>query len=118
MNQEEQELRDSVRSSLDAGLDTLDPAITGRLRESRRLAVDLSEKRSFSLFTLPRLLPASGYAALAVISVVVSLWVFQRHQVVPTKMAEEMEVLTVPGNLDMYKDLEFFQWLAQTHETR
>jgi len=50
--------------------------------------------------------------------VAVSLWVYQRPQTVPTRMAEEMEVLTVPGNLDMYKDLEFFQWLAQTHETR
>jgi hypothetical protein len=112
------ELINKVRSRLDADLENLDPSIADRLRESRRRAVALADKKPFSLFNMPRLVPAGGFAALAVVAVAASLWFSQRSQSFPNKSAEEIEVLTVKGNLEMYKDLEFFQWLAQTHDAR
>jgi len=107
-----------MRSELDAGLEQLDPSIARRLQESRRRALDLAERRPFRLFNVPRLIPVSGFATLAVVAVAMSLWFSLRPQTIPHKAAEEIEVLTMQGNLDMYKDLEFFQWLAQAHETR
>ena len=107
-----------VRSELDAGLEQLDPAIARRLQESRRSALELAEKSPFRLFGLPRLVPVGAFATLAVAVVAVSLWFSMRTQPVPDRANEEIEVLTVPGNLEMYKDLEFFQWLARTDETR
>jgi hypothetical protein len=120
MNEHEhdQELLNKVRGRLDADLDNLAPSITGRLRESRRLAIDLADSKPLSLFNMPRLVPAGGFATLAVVAVVVSLWFSQQTKSFSSNAAEEIEVLIVQGNLEMYKDLEFFQWLAQTHETR
>jgi len=120
MNEHEhdQDLLNKVRSRLDADLENLDPSITGRLRESRRRAVDLADRKPFSLFNIPRLVPAGSFAMLAVVAVVASLWFSQHTASFSSNATEEIEVLTVQGNLEMYKDLEFFQWLEQTHETR
>jgi hypothetical protein len=115
---QEQELLDKLRSRLDAGLEEIDPVIAKRLRESRQQAVDLAEKKPSHLFHIPRLLPAGGFAVLAVVALSASLWFSMRPQPFQNQTAEEIEVLTAPGNLEMYKDLEFFQWLAQTHEPR
>ena len=114
----EQDFLKRVRSGLDAGQARLDPAITKRLQESRQRALDLAERKPFRLFSMPRLIPVSGFATLAVVAVAMSLWFSLRPQALPHKAAEEIEVLTMQGNLDMYKDLELFQWLAQAHETR
>ena len=116
--EDEQKLLGRVRSALDADLEQLDPAITGRLQDSRRQAVELANKKSFKLFTMPRLIPVGGFATLAVAAVAASFWFGMRPQSFPNKAAEEIEVLTVQGNLDMFKELDFFQMLAQTHETR
>lgn len=118
MNENEQDFLKKVRNRLDSGLEQLDPSITKRLRESRRQALDVAEKRPFSLVNMPRLIPISGFATLAIVAVAASLWFSMRSQAVSSKAAEEIEVLTTQGNLEMYKDLEFYQWLAQTHETR
>lgn len=118
MNEHEQEFIKKVCNDLDTGLEQLDPSIAKRLRNSRRRAMDLAEKKPYNIFTIHRLIPVGGFAALAVVVVAASLWFSQRPQSYPSKAAEEIEVMTVPGSLDMYKDLEFYQWLAQTHETR
>jgi hypothetical protein len=114
----EQDFLKKVRSSLDAGLEQMDPTIAKRLQESRRRALDLADKRPFRLFSIPRLIPVGGFATLAMAAVAVSFWLSIRPPAFPHKATEDIEVLTVQGNLEMYKDLEFFQMLAQAHETR
>jgi len=114
---QEQKLQARVRRALDVELESLDPAITCRLQECRRRAVEQIERKPFSLLTVPRLIPVGG-ATLAVAALTVSLWYGMRPQPVPNKAADEIEVLTVQGNLEMYKELDFFQMLAQTHESR
>ncbi len=114
----EQDFLTRVRRELDAGLEPLDPSVSRRLQEIRRSALEQAEKKSFSLFSMPRLVPLGAFATLAVAAVAMSLWFSMRQQPIPNRAADEIEVLTVQGNLEMYKDLEFFQWLAQTHEHR
>jgi hypothetical protein len=114
----EQDFLRRVRRELDAGLEQVDPSIEKRLQDSRRSALELAENKPFRLFSMPRLVPVGAFATLAVAAVAVSLWFSMRQQPIPNRAVEEIEVLTVQGNLEMYKELEFFQWLAQTNEHR
>lgn len=114
----ERELLNRVRVTLDACLDTIDPAQLKRLREGRQQALQLAGKRPISWFSLPRLIPVGGIAALTVVALSVSLWFGMRPQPFSNSAAEEVDMLTVPDNLELYKDMDFYQWLAQTHAAR
>jgi len=114
----EEDVIRTVRNALDAGLDQLDPSIAQRLQAGRRRALDLADKKPFRLFGMPRLVPAGAFATLAITAVAVSLWFSLRPPTFPHKALDEIEILAVQGNLEMYRDLEFFQLLAQTHEAR
>jgi hypothetical protein len=114
----EQDFLTRVLGELDAGLEQMDPSVARRLQAIRSTALEQAEKKPFSLFSMPRLVPVGTFATLAVAAVAMSLWFSMRQQPIPNRAADEIEVLTVQGNLEMYKDLEFFQWLAQTHEHR
>jgi len=107
-----------IKDELDAGLDRLDPAISARLGEGRRTALAQPAASSFfsGLFSL-RLLPLTGIATAAILVVAVSLW-YTMRPTMPENRAEDIEVLTAQGNLDMYRDLDFYKWLANAHETR
>jgi len=120
MNDSEREhaFLEKLRTGLDAGLEELDPAVRARLRESRQLALAEVRKSGFGWFRLPRLLPIGAFATLAVVALTASLWFPMRQQTLANRTTEEIEVLTVQGNLDMYRDLEFYEWLAQKSETR
>ena len=106
-----------IKDELDAGLDRLDPSITNRLRESRRKAVAQPAKSLFPGFHFMRLLPLTGVATAVVLVTAVSLWHTTRPSMTENK-AEEIEIMTAQGNLDMYRELDFYKWLAETHETR
>lgn len=106
-----------IKDRLDAGLDRLDPAIAARLRQSRRQAVSLAERRLFLGLRMPRLAPVAGFASAVAVVVALSLWYGGRPRL-EAKGAEEIEVLTAQAPLEMYKDLELFRWLAESHETR
>jgi len=120
MNDSEREraFLEKLRTRLDAGLEELDPAVIARLRESRRLALAEEHKGGCGWFSLPRLLPVGAFATLAVVALTASLWFPMRRHTLANRTTEEIEVLMVQGNLDMYRDLEFYEWLAQNSETR
>jgi len=120
MNDTEREraFLDRLKTGLDAGLEELDPTVVARLRESRRMALAGAGQSGAGLCVLPRLLPVGAFATLAVVALTFSLWFSTRQQIPANGTTEEIEVLTVQGNLDMYRDLEFYQWLAQNRETR
>jgi len=117
-HESEQDFINKVRKDLDDGLEQLDPSIVKRLQKSRLQALERTERKPRWLFSIPKLIPVGGFAALILVAVTLSLWVSIRPKPFPAKAAEEIEILAIPANLEMYKDLEFFQWLAQTHETR
>jgi hypothetical protein len=105
-----------VKDELDAGLDRLDPSITNRLRESRRKAVAQPANSPFPGFHFMRLLPLTGVAMAIVLVMAVSLWYTMRPSMTENK-TEDIEMLTAQGNLDMYRELDFYKWLAETNET-
>ena len=112
----EQEFLDKIKVRLDAGIEQMDPAISARLGECRRLALAEQVDRPPGWFQLPRLVPLAGFATLAVAVVAGSLWFSLRAPPATNQVAEEIEILTIGGKLEMYENLEFYQWLAKTNE--
>ncbi|NVN90176.1 MAG: hypothetical protein HXX11_06190 [Desulfuromonadales bacterium] len=106
-----------VKDELNAGLEHMDPAIMARLVESRRRALAQPVRAFLPGLHFMRLLPITGLATAVVMVAAVSLWYVARPSMTDTR-AEEIEMLATQGSLDMYRELDFYTWLAETHETR
>lgn len=104
-----------IRKELDQSLDCLDPQVGKQLQAGRLRALNQPEQKWSDRFRMPEILSAKAFAAVAVVVMVVSLWHTTRPQLL-TNRAEELEVLTITASLDMYKDLEMLQWLAEADE--
>lgn len=87
----------------------VDPAVAARLRESRMKALELNEKPSF--LGLPRWLTVSGLATAVILVIAVSLWTKAPKPAPITMHPEDMEVLTAPDQIELYRDLDFYRWL-------
>jgi hypothetical protein len=105
-----------IKAGLDAGVEQLAPAVQSRLRQSRQQAVALAEQKRPWYLVGPRWVTAGGLTTVAVVTVAASLWLSTPRQTLTDKPAEELEVLTTQGHLEMYEDLEFYRWLAETHD--
>lgn len=111
----DKELLDSARKVLDREIDNLDDATLRRLREIRLDALAMAgDKKGFE-FPWTRWITAGGVAMVAVIAVAGSLWISAPAKSLPVQSAEEAEILTSRDNLEMYKDLEFYRWLAESN---
>lgn len=106
-----------VRNELNAGLERLDPAISARLAAFRHRAMTQCSGEAAPSFSFMRLASLTGVALVVVLVTVVSLW-YGNYPSMSEYRAEEIEMLASQGSLDMYRDLEFYTWLADTHEIR
>lgn len=106
-----------IKDELDAGLERMDPALAARLGQSRRRALGQPERSFWPGLRPLRLLPITGFATAMVMVAAVSLWYGTRPGMTDTR-AEEIEMLATQGSLEMYRELDFYTWLAETHETR
>ena len=104
-----------IRKELDQSLENLDPKVKKQLQAGRLRASNQPEQKWSDWFRMENFIPAKSFAAVAVVVMVISLWHTTRPQLIANK-AEELEVLTITASLDMYKDLEMLQWLAETDE--
>ena len=105
-----------IKQELDAGLNQLNPAITARLREGRRKAVAQATKEPSFIWAFLRPQRLAGFATAIMLLILISHWHPVRPNMQENRM-EEMELMAQQGNLDMYKDLDFYRWLAKTNET-
>ena len=104
-----------IRKELDQSLESLDPKVEKQLQAARFKALNQTEQKWSYRFSLESLIPAKSFAVAAVVLMAVTLWHTTRPQLMTSK-AEELEVLTIAASLDMYKDLEMLQFLAETDE--
>jgi hypothetical protein len=104
-----------IRTELDQSLESLDPKVERQLLAGRLRALNQREQKGSDWFRIDNLIPAKGFAVVAAVVMVISLWHTTRPQLMANKV-EELEVLTITASLDMYKDLEMLQWLAETDE--
>lgn len=108
----------TIKAALDTSLEQLDQPIVHRLRHIRRQAIvdGLPPNRISAVFRYS--LATAGIAAALVALVSVTTL---RHTLAPTlpeDQAEELELLASQGSLDLYQNLDFYAWLAQTHHDR
>lgn len=98
-------LRTRIRDELDRSVDALDELTVARLRAARRQALDASPAhRGWFL--------ASGLATATALSGVVALLVITPASVPVATTLEPIEMIT-DADPDFYKELEFYQWLAE-----
>lgn len=118
MNGEEfdRPLVDKVRLLLDESVAQTDPGIRLRLRRARQAALDAAEEAVPWYVRIPRWVTAGGLATAVVLLVSVSIWMTSGRQnsSVPTAQVEDVEILTGKEQLDLYRDLEFYEWLERS----
>ena len=105
-----------IKTVLDAGLEHLDPSISTRLREGRIKALEQATPKPFAAWTFLRPQRLAGFATAIMLLILISHWHPSRPGM-PENRMEEMELLAQQGSLDMYKDMDFYAWLAKTDET-
>lgn len=110
-NSNEQDFLATARKTLDAGSDSLDPAICSRLARARLTAMEkgLPRQRRWLWLTAPLA------AGLAVVFVVAALFFKTgtglRHP--NGESVADLEIITSMEAPDFYTDLDFYQWLAE-----
>src|SRR5690242_12192754 len=119
MNADEldRELKDRLKLELDRGLESIETPVLGRLASMRAAAVARSEGRHGLLGGVPRWVPVSGLATVAVLVVTVSLWMHaetpSRPVVVAFTNPDDVEILTSRDRIELYQDLDFYRWLDE-----
>lgn len=102
-----------VKQTLDAGVEEIDEATQTRLRAARRSA--LESRRAWRV-------PAMwGAAVAAAVTFAVVIWVAPQWRdeapngtaLVAAMGSSDAEAMVVFDGLDLYEDLEFYQWLAE-----
>ena len=120
----EQQLLDSVRNALDAQQSDLSPAVTARLHQARKQAVAVAQQpRKAKPAKSSRLLgwdnfwqPLAPFATAAATfaGVIFYLGVVSSVPVINTAWEEDTELLFSADDFDLYEDLDFYAWLAET----
>jgi len=101
----DRKLLNHVRGELDRSTESLDELTVARLRAARRRAVAQQPARR-------RWVLAGGIAAATVTSAVVALLVFTPATTPLTTGLEPIDMLT-EADPEFYRELEFYQWLAE-----
>ncbi|HET6421891.1 MAG TPA: hypothetical protein VFG19_17160 [Geobacteraceae bacterium] len=114
-NETEKELLRRIRECLDKDLEIHDLRTVRALRSSRLEALDLFEKKR-ARGTIQRWITAGGIATVVVLVVAVSLFHFSPQKSLPLKNADDLEMLNVTEHPEMYRDLDFYRWLAERND--
>jgi len=108
----EKQFVEKVRGFLDESVQSLNPDIERRLQEARFQALRVAEKRRVWYFSFPRWITVGGLATVTTVILTFFFWFNVPSLEIPTKQIEDFEILTSREEIDFYKDLEFFRWLA------
>jgi hypothetical protein len=98
-----------ARALLDASSESLDPATRARLRAGRAAAL----APQAGLPARWTWWPAGGLALASVAILSWTLWLHPAVNHLPAGL-EQLELLTSADNLELYSDLDFYQWLGDT----
>jgi Protein of unknown function (DUF3619) len=108
----EEEFLTEVRTTLDRSTENLGPETLRRLRTARFEALELAGAGRFSWFRLHRWITAGGLTTITVLALGISLWLGAPVQNPPLRQPDDLEILASQDQLDLYKDLDFYRWLA------
>jgi hypothetical protein len=101
-------LPEKARALFDESVSGLDGETLSRLNRGRQAAIaELGSGRP----RLKQWLPATGFAAAAVIAVVLVTRGPAIDDVTAPEIASDMEILLTEDSLEMLEDLEFYSWM-------
>ena len=119
------QLIEGIRSRLDEQVDSLDSATLLRLAQARRLALAAAVaprprwRRAIRLFDRPAgdwLVPAGAFASVLATAIALTLMVAEPGNGSAREM-DDVELLTAGEELELYENLEFYQWLQDREQT-
>jgi len=106
MNKEQdQKLIQHVREVLDESVANIDAATLSRIRQARARALAQRPTRSTDWFGL-----LSGAVATACVMVFAVIIILQ-SPATPTTAAEDIDLISSSDNLELFEELEFYEWL-------
>jgi hypothetical protein len=104
---DEQRIQELVRNVLERDADGLDADVTVRLAAARRRALGAVKPEMHWQ-------PVAGWAMAASALLAVSLW--WQTSTVDGVNAEDFEILVSGEQIELYEDLEFYDWLGSDND--
>lgn len=96
----------AVKANLDHSTQQLDERTIAGLRAARRKALEVRPRRLTWL-------AAGGLATAALTATLVALLLFAPAAAPPVSGLEQFDLLSENDGLELYRDLDFFHWLAE-----
>ena len=106
----EQQFIDGIKAGLDRSVEELDALPLARLKAARLAALD-SPRQQANWFSRQRMVMATAMSTLLVVSV----WLLQSPEKGKLPM-DDLPLLTASEDFELYRDLEFYQWLEHESE--
>lgn len=105
---ENDKLENTIRNTLDENTDNIDAATLSRIRQVRARAVERANKKYFNWFGL-----AGGAVATVSVMLFAVMLLLNNDSAIQPIPAEDMEMISALDEMELYEDLEFYQWLAE-----
>jgi hypothetical protein len=114
-------LRKAAKSTLDNSTTRLDDDVRQRLQQARRAAIRAATSATGQPSRLAvhpsRAVAAGSFAVLALVASVVFYQYRSASEPSPMASIEDMPILTAPEELELYEELDFYQWLAEEQDS-
>jgi type VI protein secretion system component VasF len=107
MSEQDKDFLEQIGKTLDQGLEELDGDTLNRLHQARLAATERHKGR----YMQRGWLVAGGALASVVIVLLLSLQL--NTKAVNESMLEDMALLSADAELELYRDLDFYDWLAE-----
>jgi hypothetical protein len=104
----EEELKSNIRQSLDDSVDAIDAETLSKIRQIRAQAIDKAGTRNV---LLPKLLV--GGLATACVMVLAIILLFNSPTSMQVVPADDLELISSSDSLELFEDLEFYEWLEE-----
>jgi hypothetical protein len=112
LSEKEARFLEKARQSLLAAEDRIDAGTLSRLRDARASAVEAAGERGRGFFRIPNWMRAGAFATAVAAVMVFMIWVDPPRPELPVKSLDEFEIVLYADNLDIYEDMDFYEWLA------
>lgn len=111
MSGDEEQFVKEIKAQLDRQAESLDSRTLTRLRQARAAAQAEGAKRGW------RWQPAAAFASVAVLAAAIWIAMPAGHDGTPRLAAlDDLELLATNDDLELYEEIEFYQWLETQDE--
>ena len=105
-----------TKELLDRSAENLDIRTKQRLEYIRMMALETVGQKRGRFFLPNRWLTVGGVATVVTAVVALVFWYHAPSAVPPAKNIDDFEIISSREQIDFYRDLEFYRWLATQNE--